>query len=119
MVFDSDICFKKDGSPLKAYDSEWAANDGAEYVRSRYGNEQVSYKCNKCGYWHLSPKDRQTKNHVSSCLDSSGKAKATYESEGDAKRRAEILYDEKGVKLKVYRCNDCNYWHLTHNLIGW
>lgn len=119
MVSDSEICFKKDGSSLKSYDSEEAATEGAEYVLARYGNEQVPYRCNKCGFWHLSPKDRQTKNHLSRCLDSMGKPKAAYESRADAERRAHILYEEQGRRLKVYKCDDCGYWHLTHNLIGW
>ena len=116
MVFDSDVCFKKDGTPLKSYDSEWSANEGAEYVRNRYGNEQVPYKCDRCGLWHLSPVERQTKNHLSSCFDSSGKPKAAYETSLDAERRAKILKEEKDVYLKVYKCPDCGYWHLTHIL---
>lgn len=83
MVFDSDICLKKDGAPLKTYDNEWSAKEGAEYVRSRYGSEQIPYKCDKCGLWHLSPVERQTKNHLSLCIDSSGKRKAAYETRLD------------------------------------
>lgn len=119
MVFDSNMCFKKNGTPLKAYDSEWSANEGSEYVRNRYGNKQVPYKCSKCGMWHLSPIERQTKNHISSCLDSSRKQKAAYDLKVDAERRAQILQDEKGVSLKVYHCANCNYWHLMHNLASW
>ncbi len=119
MVFDSNICFKKDGTALKTYDSEWSAKEGAEYVKGRYGNVQVPYKCDNCGYWHLSPIERQTRNHKSFCLDSNGKQKAAYETRQDAERRAQILHNEKGIRLKVYQCPDCRYWHLTHNLVAW
>lgn len=119
MVFDSEVCFKQDGTPLKAYDSEISAREGAEYVKKRYEHEQVPYKCNKCDFWHLSPIERQTKNHISSCRDSKGNPKSAYETREDAEKRAKILYKEKGIKLKVYQCSDCNYWHLTHNLGDW
>ena len=109
MVFDSDICLKKDGTPLKTYDNEWSAKEGAEYVRSRYGSKQIPYKCDKCGLWHLSPIERQTKNHLSLCIDSSGKRKAAYETRFDAERRSKILREEKGVYLKVYKCHACSY----------
>ena len=77
-MFDSDICKKKDGSPLKTYESEYEAQEAIEYVKRQYGNEQVSYKCSRCGYWHLSPKERQTPNHRSYCLDSNGRTKQAY-----------------------------------------
>lgn len=114
MVFDSNICFKKDGTPLKSYDSEWAATEASEYVKNRYGNSQVAYKCNRCGFWHLSPTERQTRNHISSCLDSNGRPKAAYETKDDAERRAQILLKEQGIRLKIYQCPNCNFWHLTH-----
>lgn len=50
MVFDSDKCFKKDGTPLKAYDSKLSAEEGASYVKLKYGNEQVPYQCDKCNF---------------------------------------------------------------------
>ena len=74
------------------------------------------FDSDKCGLWHLSPKDRQTKNFLSRCHDSSGKPKHAYETKADAERRAEILLKEQGKRLKVYKCQDCGYWHLTHNM---
>ena len=117
-MFDSDICKKKDGPPLKTYESEYEAQEAIEYVKRQYGNEQVSYKCSRCGYWHLSPKERQTPNHISYCLDSNGKTKQAYPTYEAAKRRAEIIFDEKGIELFVYHCDhcdQCNEYHLTHN----
>ena len=40
-MFDSDICKKKDSSPLKTYESEYEAQEAIEYVKRQYGNEQV------------------------------------------------------------------------------
>ena len=114
-MFDSDVCKKKDGSPLKTYESEYEAQEAIEYVKRQYGNEQVSYKCSRCSYWHLSPKERQTPNHISYCLDSNGKTRQAYPTYEAAKRRAEIIFDEKGIELFVYHCDQCNEYHLTHN----
>ena len=115
-MFDSDICFSKTtGKPLKSYESENEEEEAIEYVKATYGNEQVKYLCQKCGFWHLSPKDRQTPNHKSSCLDSNGKPKQAYPTRETALRRAEIIYEEKGIRLYVYHCEDCGEWHLTHN----
>ena len=89
---------------LKDYESEYEAQEAIEYVKRQYGNEQVSYKCSRCGYWHLSPKERQTPNHISYCLDSNGKTKQGYPTYEATKRRAEIIFDEKGIELFVYHC---------------
>jgi len=113
-MFDSDVCKKKDGSPLKTYGSEYEAQEAIEYVKRQYGNEQVSYECSRCGYWHLSPKERQTPNHKSNCLDSSGKFKQGYPTSEAAETRAKIIFDEKGTQLFVYHCNQCGEYHLTH-----
>ena len=50
-MFDSDICFSKTtGKPLKSYESENEAEEAIEYVKATYGNEQVKYLCQKCGF---------------------------------------------------------------------
>jgi rubrerythrin len=113
-MFDSDICKKKDGTSLKSYESEFEADETISYVKSRYGNDQVKYKCSKCGYWHLSPKERQTPNHKSNCLDSQGKIKQAYSTRESAETRAKIIYEEKGKRLFVYKCDLCGEFHLTH-----
>lgn len=94
-MFDSDICKKKDGTPLKSYATEPEADEAIQYVKARYGNEQVKYKCSKCGFYHLSPKERQTANFLSNCLDSNGTPKHAYQTKADAERRAEIIFQEK------------------------
>jgi hypothetical protein len=113
-MFDSDICKKKDGTSLKSYESEFEADETISYVKSRYGNDQVKYKCSKCGCWHLSPKERQTPNHKSNCLDSQGKIKQAYSTRESAETRAKIIYEEKGKRLFVYKCDLCGEFHLTH-----
>ncbi|KAL3902853.1 MAG: hypothetical protein SGARI_005647 [Bacillariaceae sp.] len=111
---ESTSCFgKASGTRLKEYDSEQAA---AQYVLANYGNKMVPYKCEDCRYWHLSPADRQTEHSsVScSCVDEHGSRKDGYNSKEDAQRRAEILLEEGGRRLNVYRCPDfLSVWHLT------
>ena len=115
-MFDSPTCKKKDNTPLKSYYSEEEAYRAVEYVRKKYNDEQVIYSCSKCGFYHLSHKNRQTPCHISNCLDSNGKQKQAYETKEAAEKRAEIIFNEKNIKLKVYKCDDCKYYHLTHKI---
>jgi hypothetical protein len=102
------------GAPLTEYDSEYEAQEGANYANSVYGNNLIPYQCDKCGLWHLSPKNRQTPSTTCrSCIDSNGYPKDLYRMEGDAERRAEIIYKEQGIRLKIYKCPYNNGWHLT------
>lgn len=41
--------------------------------------------------------------------------KVTYGSEGKALLDKERLLKADGRKTKVYRCNLCRHWHLTHS----
>jgi len=110
-------CFKKDGEPLSQYYSEYEANEGASYIKQKHGLDLVPYDCPKCGYWHLSPIDRQTPSkECIYCTDSHGKHKELYETEETAKIRAEIIKEEQGIKLKVYKCPKQEGWHLTKNI---
>lgn len=113
-MFDSAICKKKDGTPLKAYESKIEADKAIKYVKDKYGNKQVSYKCSKCGCWHLSPMERQTPNHRSNCLDSQGKIKQAYPTKESAETRAQIISKEQGIRIFVYKCDQCGEYHLTH-----
>ena len=45
-----------------------------------------------------------------------GKHKELYETEEAAKTRAEIIEEEQGIKLKVYKCPSQDGWHLTKNI---
>ena len=111
----STSCFsKRTGEPLTEYYSEDEAWEGANYANDQYGNNLVPYQCKDYNHWHLSPEDRQTPNRECyDCTDGGGNYKALYHSEEDAERRAEILYEEQGIRLKVYKCPHNDGWHLT------
>lgn len=51
-------------------------------------------------------------NHAD-CLDSNNNPKKRYFSELEAENTAKYLFEQKGILLRVYRCNSCGYWHLT------
>jgi predicted Zn-ribbon and HTH transcriptional regulator len=110
----SEKCFKKDGEPLSEYYSEDEAREGALYVEQNYELHLIPYQCDKCGYWHLSPKERQTPStKCEFCTDSNGEKKELYESEETARTRAEIIEKEREIELTVYPCPHQNGWHLT------
>jgi len=117
MTRKSTTCFKKDGEPLSQYSSEYEAKESASHIRQKHGLDLSPYQCSKCGYWHLSPTDRQTPSkECMYCADSHGKHKELYETEAAAKTRAEIIEKEQGIKLKVYKCPEQDGWHLTKNI---
>lgn len=111
----SETCFGKvSGEPLTEYYFEHDANDAAEYSKEMYGNDLVPYLCTKCEHWHLSPKSRQTPSKkCDECSGGDGTPKDSYRTKRDARTRADILYDEQGISLKVYQCKHGNGWHLT------
>ena len=115
MTLKSTTCFsKKTGKPLTEFFSEQEAEEGAAYANKTYGKNLAPYQCNNCNRWHLSPKDRQTPSiKCPECIDSNGYFKDLYESFGSAMKRASILYEERGISLKVYKCPSYDGWHLT------
>jgi hypothetical protein len=115
MKIKSSSCFSKlNGTPLTAFEYEFEAEDGANHARFKHGNKLSPYKCKKCGWWHLSPKQRQTPStQCNDCIDSNGDSKALYNSYESAEKRADILYKEQGVSLRAYECPHNNGWHLT------
>ena len=114
--FKSETCFGKTGASLNSYDLETEAAEHARYLKNERGSSMVPYGCRRCGFWHLSPADRQTTSTVCAfCRDASGNSKDLYATKGDAERRAEINRAEKSVELAVYKCPHQNGWHLTKN----
>lgn len=111
----SQTCFGKvSGKPLTVYRSRAEADESARYVEGRYGRAMVSYQCETCGEWHLSPSERQTSStQRGCCIDRNGRPKAAYASRKGAERRAAILLREQGVSLSVYPCPNGGGWHLT------
>ncbi len=97
----------KTRKPLISYSREILAEEFAEDNKERYG-EQVPYRCEACGEWHLSPLNRQTPS--TTCHRCS---KELYASENGASTRAKILQKEQGVSLRVYPCPGGGGWHLT------
>lgn len=115
MSYKSNTCFsKRDGSALSTYESQEEADNGANYANEKYQRDLKAYICDKCNLWHLSPKDRETPNSICKhCTDGENKPKALYQTEGNARRRAEILYNEKAIRLNIYKCEYSEGWHLT------
>ena len=111
----SDTCVgKKTGRPLTEYDSLEEAQDGADHANATYKQDLTSYQCDVCGLWHLSPKDRQTPStKCRFCTGADGREKDAYRSQKEAQRRTDILKQEQGVALKVYKCEYSDAWHLT------
>lgn len=104
----SKTCLKKDRTPKAEYYSEAEAERAAKYVKERYENDVVPYKCDECQWWHLCPKDRHPPHEwCKSC------GKNLYYSEDDAQKRADIIYEEQEIPLKVYPCEYDEGWHLT------
>lgn len=105
----STTCMSKStGKPLTEYYSELEAERSANIVQINRGNNLIPYRCNKCRYWHLAPKERHTPSRR--CYYC---GKDLYETQDAAEKRADILYIERGVQLRVYFCNYQYGWHLT------
>ena len=85
-------------------------------MQTQFKKEFYVYFCNDCKLYHISPKDRQTRSFKSQCLDSSGNPKQSYLTEKEAITRRDIILKEQGKKSFVYRCEQCNYFHLTHKV---
>jgi len=111
----SETCVgKMSAQPLSQYLSEPEAQCAADFSKERYGNDLVPYECNKCKYWHLSPSSRQTPStKCSECTDGSGLHKDSYRSKQEANTRADIIYSEQYINLRVYKCKYGHGWHLT------
>jgi len=113
----STTCYNtRNGQPLHTYFSEGEALDGADYVKKKYGSVQEPYHCEKCGQWHLSPKDRQTPSKACvCCMGSAGTLKDLYETKEAAQARAKIIERERGITLTIYKCPHQNGYHLTQD----
>ena len=111
----SDTCFgKMSGQPLSEYAEEYKALDAANYSREQFNNDLIPYQCDKCSFWHLSPKARVTPSKKCiKCTAGDGTFKDAYRTKSEAHKRANIIYDEGGINLNVYECEFGNGWHLT------
>jgi len=113
MNLKSKTCISHKGKPLSFYDIEAEAQENADHIKSKYVNNMMPYKCDKCGYWHLSPENRYTKIGKCNCTDRDNYGKTLYSSKDDANKRLNILYEEQRVRLEIYQCPYSDGWHLT------
>lgn len=104
---------QKSGKLRKSYLNEAQAAQKASDFSFLHG-EQVPYKCDSCGEWHLAPTSRHTPNKTCEyCTDENGERKQLYLSKDAAIQRAEIILKERGASLNTYECPHQNGWHLT------
>ena len=102
------------GKEINGFTDFQEAESSCNYMITQFKKEFYVYFCNDCKLYHISPKDRQTRMFKSECLDSSGNPKQSYLTEEEANTRKNIILNEKGIKLYSYKCDKCNYFHLTH-----
>ncbi|MCB9609892.1 MAG: hypothetical protein H6716_25105 [Polyangiaceae bacterium] len=111
----SDTCRgKRSGQALTEYDSEADALCGADYAKREYSSSLVPYRCSRCSQWHLSPASCHTlcwQCHW--CAGREGRSKAANADREAAERRAEILSEEQGLRLRAYPCDYGGGWHLA------
>ncbi|MDD2599973.1 MAG: hypothetical protein PHO37_12225 [Kiritimatiellae bacterium] len=115
MNLKSTTCFStRNNKPLSEYHSQVEAEGAAVFANSQYKLKLAPYHCERCGAWHLAPRNRQTPStSCNICTDSTGHAKELYQTQKAAQQRAKIIRKEKGVQLVVYQCPYNNGWHLT------
>lgn len=111
----STTCFsRRNDLPLTEYDTRADAHDAIVYEAQQNGRRLNCYRCEHCALWHLAPSDRCTPGEVRcGCTQGDGGSKLAYDDEAGAEKRSAILYKERGLRLRVYRCPDGAGWHLT------
>ena len=102
------------GKEINGFSTEEEAKSSCDYMKKQFKKDFYVYYCQDCKLYHVSPKDRQTRSFQSQCLDSSGNPKQSYLTEKEAITRKDIIFKEQKKKLFVYKCDKCNYFHLTH-----
>lgn len=109
---------KATGKPLSAYETKKEAKASAKYTKKNHKLKLYVYKCEKCGQFHLAPKDSKikVKHNACSCRDSNGQPKALYARKKDAIKQMKKSQIEQNIKLRVYKCPEKFFggWHLTH-----
>ena len=111
----SSTCFKRNGDALMEYVTLYEAEDSARFVLAKFNNEMTPYFCGTCDKYHLVLKGKVPNSGYSSCTDSKGWPKDSYETEEAAERQAKHLFHTRQIVLHSYSCFNCNYWHLTSN----
>lgn len=110
----SRTCLTSEGTPRSEYDTKSCAVRGALLVKREHGKDMTPYLCDACRKWHLCPTEHHTPSFLCLfCAGRSGEPKDTYRTEQDARRRALIIRERRGVCLECYRCRYGLGWHLT------
>lgn len=113
IIHKSKTCFgKKNGEPLTEYYSIYEAENATKDCSQR----MYAYECQKCGKYHLAPENSKinVKHNACSCMDSSHKPKALYETQADAEKQRKKSFEEHHIKLRIYECPEHKGFHLTH-----
>jgi hypothetical protein len=106
--------------PLSVYTTKYYATNGALHAKARHGSKFHPYKCEACGFWHISPEERHTPSTVCEiCTNADFTSKKSYESRVIAQRRADLVLSEKNTHLVVYPCPHGHGWHLTTHDTVW
>ncbi|MGY0562643.1 MAG: hypothetical protein ACW7DR_16430 [Paraglaciecola chathamensis] len=105
---------RRTGDPLNTYLCDISAQQAADQVKINHGKAMVSYQCDSCNYWHLCPEERHTPSVTCHhCTSGDGRPKQLYATHDAAEKRADCLWQENRVQLKVYKCPHQHGWHLT------
>jgi hypothetical protein len=116
MSFKSDKCFGvMSGKPVTSYESEEEAVDGINYIRDNFNNSvpMVWYKCEKCGFYHISPKSRETESKLCGCKDQDGEHLQLFDTRKAAKIKADKMRKEDGIQRYLYPCPNSTGFHIT------
>lgn len=99
----SNSCYSRaTKKPLIEYATEADAGRAAQHMLKKFSKSFVPYRCKKCRFWHLSPLSRWTPSEKCPvCISGDGIPKDSYRSESQAETRANIIYNERGISLKV------------------
>lgn len=98
------VCRRPDGSIHDTYRTEREANAQASVVLLMHRTQCNTYRCNKCGGWHLCPGDRKP---CKACN------KMSYKSDSAARKQAKAIHTSRGISLQTYKCPHGEGVHLT------
>lgn len=105
------VCLTREGKPRAEYEFREDAEESAAWTFMKHGLQLVPYRCDNCRNWHLTPAERNTPSKFCKKCGKEG-----YDDEFSALIRADLIFKERRVKLKTYRCPHGTRWHLTSKL---
>ena len=99
--------------PLTEYDTEADAACGADYAKREYGSSLVPYRGDRCSRASLASQPPHAVPAVPLVRGPGGEVDGRLRRPEAAKRRAEIQFEEQGVRLRAYPCDYGGGWRLT------